>query len=188
MSSLSHRVFISVGSNIEPETHVLSACETLCSLLSDAVVSPIYQSPAVGMDGPDFLNCVVGGLTRLSPAQLVRSLKDIEDDHGRVRDKGSFSDRTLDLDMLLFDQMEIMSEEFTLPRPEVYTSAFVLQPLVDLAAHGLDPVSGKTWQSVLDEVKVREPECFDVLVVRSLSGDSGDSLPISPGYPRIPHA
>jgi len=158
-----HRVYIGVGSNIEPEQNVLSACSALTELFESPRVSAIYQSPAYGMNGNDFLNCVVTGFTDSDTDQLSRALARIENAHGRVRDQGSYSDRTLDLDLLLFDDLVVSTAELTLPRPEIYHHAYVLKPLVDLDANLRDPVSGRSWSDILLDLEQLKAEQIEQL-------------------------
>ncbi|MDX8395334.1 MAG: 2-amino-4-hydroxy-6-hydroxymethyldihydropteridine diphosphokinase [Mariprofundaceae bacterium] len=94
---------IGMGSNIDPERHLLSAAQHIRTLYSSARFSAVYQTAAVGMDGDDFLNacCLIEDVPKKNV--LSAWLKSIEDDHGRERSEGSWKPRTLDLDLLMFD-------------------------------------------------------------------------------------
>ena len=155
-----HNVFIGVGSNVDPERNLLAAFSSMVELLDAVCVSTVYQSPAIGMRGNDFLNTVVSARTGLTPVSLVNELHAIEEQLGRDRSEGSFSNRTIDLDLLLYNNLVIREDAFCLPRPEIYTDAFVLQPLVDLDADSVDPLSGRPMAELLRELKRDFPERF----------------------------
>ncbi|MBL1353767.1 MAG: 2-amino-4-hydroxy-6-hydroxymethyldihydropteridine diphosphokinase [Zetaproteobacteria bacterium] len=93
---------LGMGSNIEPEKHLLEAAHTLRQKFPSICFSNVYQSKAVGMDGDDFLNacCLIYHVPEKEG--LLACLKGIEDDYGRDRSKGSWKPRTLDLDLLMY--------------------------------------------------------------------------------------
>ncbi|MDX8398504.1 MAG: 2-amino-4-hydroxy-6-hydroxymethyldihydropteridine diphosphokinase [Mariprofundaceae bacterium] len=93
---------IGIGSNINPEQHILKASQQLRLHFPAAQFSKVYQSEAVGMQGDDFLNACC--LLEHVPAQkeLLAWLKSLEDSHGRDRSEGSWKPRTLDLDLLIY--------------------------------------------------------------------------------------
>lgn len=145
------RVYISVGTNIERRKHVLAALDALQGWFGDLILSPVYESEAVGFDGEPFLNLVVGVDTRLSVGELSVRFKQLEADNGRRRDVPKFSGRTLDLDILTYDDHVGQTDGVELPRGEILKNAFVLKPLADIAPDDLHPVCGQTylqlWQS-----------------------------------------
>lgn len=145
------RVYISVGTNIERRKHVLAALDALQGWFGDLILSPVYESEAVGFDGEPFLNLVVGVDTRLSVGELSVRFKQLEADNGRRRDAPKFSGRTLDLDILTYDDHVGQTDGVELPRGEILKNAFVLKPLADIAPDDLHPVCGQTylqlWQS-----------------------------------------
>jgi len=138
------RAYLSLGSNIEPKKHLRAALAELRTRFGAIVESPAYQFGAVGFDGPDFINLAVGLDADLEPIALNDWLHMLEDRHGRKRDAPRFSSRTLDVDIVLFgDRIVHGAGNLAIPRAEL-AHAFVLQPLADIAADMMHPVSGKT--------------------------------------------
>ena len=139
-----HRAYLSLGSNIDPAVHLRSAIAELRARFGHLAVSPVYRSAAVGFDGPEFLNLAVGLDTDLDAPALDAWLHALEDRHGRRRDVPRYASRTLDIDIVLFDESIVDGPgHLKIPRPEL-TEAFVLQPLADIAPDVRDPVSGRT--------------------------------------------
>lgn len=143
------RAYVSAGSNIDPRGHLKGACTALRQRYGELGLSPLYQSPAAGFEGPDFLNVVVSFRTGETPGEIRKRLADLETQAGRDRSGGKFASRTLDLDLLLYG--DSVDESLKLPHPDIERYAFVLKPLVDLAPDLRHPVSGATlaelWRS-----------------------------------------
>ena len=138
------RVYLSLGSNIEPEKNLRAALAELRAKFGDIVVSPVYRYAAVGFEGPDFLNLAVGLDTDLSPSALNDWLHALENRRGRRRDAPRFSSRTLDADIVLYgDQVLTGEDNLQIPRDEM-KYAFVLKPLTDIAADAVHPALRKT--------------------------------------------
>lgn len=144
------QIYISIGSNIDRENHINSALNSLEQLFDNITVSSVFESEAVGFEGDDFYNLVVGATTDLAVAAVVEHLKRIEDENGRVRNCAKFSARTLDLDLLTYDDL-IIDQPAQLPRDEISKNAFVLWPLAQIAPDTLMPGTQTTysqmWQS-----------------------------------------
>lgn len=134
------RAWLSIGSNIEPARYLGAALELLAEEFGALVCSPVYRTPAVGFEGEDFLNMVVGIDTELPPPALARRLREFEDRCGRVRGNARFAARTLDLDVLTYDDRVLDADGLVLPRPEILEQAFVLGPLADVAPQELHPL------------------------------------------------
>ena len=134
-------VYIGIGSNIDKEYHVANALRDLGNMFDSCRVSPIFESAAVNCTGDNYYNLVVEFTTSLSLSELTQCLKDLETTHGRKATDRRYAPRTLDLDLLLFDNI-IQSEMPMLPRAEILYHAFVLWPLAELAPDLRHPVSG----------------------------------------------
>ena len=139
-----HRAWLSLGSNLDAERNLRAALAELRARFGAILVSPVYRFAAIGFEGPDFLNLAVGLDTDLDPFALNDWLHALEDRHGRRRDVPRFSSRTLDVDIVLFDDLVLDGPgHLQIPRKEL-AETFVLQPLVDIAPVLRHPLSGKT--------------------------------------------
>lgn len=144
------RVYVSIGSNLEREKNVRSALAALERRFGALERSRVYETESVGFDGFAFYNLVVSFETALDPRAVVAALREIEDGHGRERAGKRFSDRTLDLDLLLYDDRILDADDLKLPRDEILKYAFVLGPLAEIAGEELHPVEGQTYQALWD--------------------------------------
>ena len=142
--------YLGLGSNIDPRTHIASAIRALRETFAEVALSTIYRAPAVGFRGNDFLNLVARIETDLPPLDLRDWLHALEDRHGRDRSQPKYSDRTLDIDILLYDDLYLLSPKLELPRDEILTSAHVLRPLADLAPDLVHPVRRRTMAELWD--------------------------------------
>ncbi|RKZ37830.1 MAG: 2-amino-4-hydroxy-6-hydroxymethyldihydropteridine diphosphokinase [Gammaproteobacteria bacterium] len=149
------RAYVSVGSNIEPETNVSAALRLLREDFGKLRCSQVYQCEAVGFDGPAFLNLVVVFDTGLPPRTVVDTLHRIEDRCGRKRDGARFASRTLDLDLVLYGDLRTRQDGLCLPREEVLQQAFVLRPLAEIAPTERHPGNGKTFATLWRDVSLR---------------------------------
>lgn len=146
--------YIGLGSNIGNRGENLKkAVEMLDRHRQIKVVkrSSIYETAPVGYtDQPDFLNAVVGIETILSPRELLKVTKAIEEELKRKR-KIKWGPRTIDLDILLYDNLFMDEQHLKLPHPEITNRAFVLVPLFEIAA-GLTLPGGKKIQDLIKEI------------------------------------
>ena len=136
--------YLGLGSNVNARINIASGIAALGEAFAAVDLSPLYRAPAVGFEGSDFINLVARIETDMSPLELKRFLHDLEDRHGRVRNVAKFSDRTLDIDILLYDDLHLISPELEIPRDEILTAAHVLKPLADLAPNQLHPACQRT--------------------------------------------
>jgi dihydroneopterin aldolase/2-amino-4-hydroxy-6-hydroxymethyldihydropteridine diphosphokinase len=129
------QAFISIGSNIEPARNIPRALELLARLVRVTGVSTFYRTPALGAgDGPPFYNGVIAVETD-SPPRTVKYelLRNIEEQLGRRRCRDRYAPRTIDLDLILYDNLLLQEEGLTLPDPEIARRAFLAVPLCELA-------------------------------------------------------
>jgi len=138
------RVFLGIGSNIDPEANLRLAVRELRSRFGALDVSSVYRSRPVGFEGGDFLNAVVGMNTELPPTEIIRHLEEIHALAGRRRDDRKLVSRTLDIDLLLYDQLVIDEPGLRLPRADVLRYNFVLRPLAELSPDTAHPVTGRS--------------------------------------------
>jgi 2-amino-4-hydroxy-6-hydroxymethyldihydropteridine diphosphokinase len=154
------RVYLGVGANLNPEDNILAGLTRLADDVELLAVSPCYRSPAVGFDGPDFINLVVEIRTDFSISELNQKLKTIEAEFGRLPNAEKYSSRALDIDILLLDDLCGIYSGISLPRSDVWKFAFVLRPLLDLYPHGICPKSGRALHEYLPKVADQElQEC-----------------------------
>lgn len=143
------KAYLSLGSNIDAEDNLRSAAAALRARFGDVVLSPAYRMPAVGFEGPAFLNAAAIVDSDLDPFALTEWLRNVERGHDRLRTHVKFSSRTLDIDIVYFDDLILDGDNeeddrggaatLQLPRPEL-RYAFVLKPLADIAPAFVDPV------------------------------------------------
>jgi 2-amino-4-hydroxy-6-hydroxymethyldihydropteridine diphosphokinase len=138
------KVYLSIGSNIARERNIRLAVQRLEERYGTLIRSSIYESDPVGFQGDAFFNLGVGFETRETPAELVRFFREIEQESGRSREAPKYGPRTLDIDLLLYDDMVCAQEGLQLPREEITRYAFVLRPLAEIAGGLRHPTKGKT--------------------------------------------
>ena len=138
------KAYLSLGSNVLPERNLASALRALRERFGALLASPVYRTTAIGFDGPDFLNAAAAVQTDLDPFALNDWLHALEDAQGRVRGGERFSSRTLDIDIVFYDDLVLKGPgNLELPRPEL-RHAFVLKPLADIAPGHRVPTTGET--------------------------------------------
>lgn len=139
------QVYLSLGSNIDQARHIRACLDALENHFGQLLISPIYESEAVGFAGDNFYNLAVKVTTDLSVGELLSILRQIEDDNGRVRKCERFSARTLDIDILTYDDLVGVFDGVELPRDEILKNAFVLWPLANIAADELHPLARQSY-------------------------------------------
>ena len=138
-------VYVSIGSNINRYKHISASLDELSSRFGELILSSVYESVAVGFEGDHFLNLVASFQCELSLVELAKSLRELEYAHGRLPDAPKYSSRTLDIDILTYDDVVGDSGGVSLPRAEIIQNAFVLLPLSEIAAGAMHPVEKKTY-------------------------------------------
>ncbi|MCC7117426.1 MAG: 2-amino-4-hydroxy-6-hydroxymethyldihydropteridine diphosphokinase [Anaerolineales bacterium] len=131
-----HRAYLNCGSNIEPQLNLPKALDLLRQAGEVVSISKVWESPSVGFDGPNFLNLCVLFLTDLQPAELKEKvIRPIESKLGRIRNAEKNAPRTLDIDLVLFDDKPIQIK--------YWEYAFVAAPLADLLPDFMHPLHKK---------------------------------------------
>jgi len=161
------RTYLGLGSNLGDRLgHLRRAIESLRQIDARLVVSPLYETAPVG--GPEqgpYLNCVVRLDTELGPFELLELAHRLETEAGRVRTVKN-GPRTLDVDVLLIEGVEVKTAELTVPHPRMYERGFVLAPLEDLD-RALVPAG---WRQRLGGAAT---VASDVRQVGTIEGNSG---------------
>ena len=142
------RAWLGLGSNIDAEKNIRAAVDALKKHFDELVISPVYESEAVGFEGDNFLNLVVGIMTSMNIDELNATLKFIEDSNGRFRAGEKFSPRTLDIDILTYGDEDLTEHGINIPRHEILTYAFVLKPLSEVAPDERHPHVGISYQKL----------------------------------------
>lgn len=154
-----HRAYIGIGSNIgDKKAYLDFAVSRLrenekCRI--ERISSFITTAPVGGVEQDDFLNGCIAIDTILSPHELLDLLHDIENEAGRTREI-HWGPRTLDLDILLYDEIVMHDETLTIPHPEMHKREFVLVPLSEIAPYAYNPVTNRRAAEML--TKLREEE------------------------------
>ena len=147
---MNSRAYVGLGANLGADigATLTQAALSLAALPGVQVValSSVWRSAPVDADGPDFLNAVVALDTTLPPIELLDALQAIEQAHGRERPYRN-APRTLDLDLLLYDDVVMDTPRLTLPHPRLGERAFVLKPLLEIAPELAHLAAGDGWQS-----------------------------------------
>lgn len=140
-------VYLGIGSNLRPEHNFKLAVQELARRFELIDVSQVYRNKAVGFKGDDFLNAVACIATTLSPQELSDNLEEIHDLAGRRRGASANVSRTLDIDLLLYDDLVVNNPPLQLPRDDILLYPFVLGPLAEIAPKLVHPETGRTMAS-----------------------------------------
>lgn len=145
------RVFVSLGSNIDPRGNLQEAVARLKSRCAVRAVSPVYESRSVGSTpSPNFLNAAVLLETDQSAEELRELLREIEAEMERVRTSDKNAARTIDLDIVLFGDQVVYSAGKRIPPHELLIHAHVAGPVADLAPDVCHPEDGRTLREIAD--------------------------------------
>jgi len=152
------RAAIALGSNLGDSATILGQAlgelERVKGITLEAH-SQWYQTAAVGPPQPDYLNGCAIVQVDLSPLDLLHKLLEIEQLFGRVR-RERWGPRTLDLDLIFYDDLILETPELKIPHPRCRERAFVLLPLAEIAPDWRDPVTGKTILQLLGQLGLAE--------------------------------
>ena len=156
-------VYIGIGSNVNPHKNVADAINLLKSNFPSVVFSRVFESTAIGFIGDNFLNLVARfsandidmstdsvqdhDMTNQRLISVIKKIKHIEQQMGRTRGSKKYSDRCIDIDVLLFGDLQVNSP-IELPRGEILENAYVLWPLSELAPQLIHPKNSKSYQSL----------------------------------------
>jgi 2-amino-4-hydroxy-6-hydroxymethyldihydropteridine diphosphokinase len=148
------RVAIALGSNLgDRAAHLDFAVSRLTNALQRLTISRYYETEPVGAPSPQplFLNAAVSGFTTASPREILGLLLSIEGERGRERPFQNAA-RTLDLDLILFGSAVVNEPGLIVPHPRFRERRFVLEPLAEVAADMIDPITGDTVSELLRRV------------------------------------
>lgn len=143
-----HKVFVGIGSNINQKVHIQACITALNHKFKNLELSPTYESCSMGFDGPNFYNLVATFNTQMTVDELKQTLNTIEIDNGRSLGEVKFSSRTLDIDILYYD--DLIDEKRNIPRSEIVRFDFVLRPLYDVCPAHIHPITKKTHHTLIN--------------------------------------
>ena len=138
MNSVSE-VYVAAGSNVEPERYLRLAAKESALKFPGARFSAAYKNAAVGFEGEDFINFVVGFSTDMPVEAVIAELQRIEGLCGRTRDAPKWAPRSMDLDILVFGDRVCDLPGLVLPRPDLLKRPYMLGPMAELAPDFLHP-------------------------------------------------
>lgn len=145
-----HFAYLGLGSNISPETNLAHALSLLRNAVQVIAVSKVWNTPAVGTEGPDFLNAAIAIRTELSPDELKnRIIRKIENLLGRVRTEDKNAPRPIDIDILIFDD-----ELFD---PEIWSQVHLAMPLAELIPNYVHSESGEKLAHAAQRLSLSTP-------------------------------
>ena len=166
---------LSLGSNVDPLRHLQLAADALRARFGEVRLSTIHRYPAVGFAGGDFLNAAAVIDSELDPQALNDWLHALEDAHGRDRSGPRYSDRTLDIDIVLYDDLVAEGAgNLRIPRDEL-RHAFVLKPLAQIAPDARHPLAARS----IAELWRAHPE-HDVAFEQVELGEASPGIAITP--------
>lgn len=153
-NSLASKVAIALGSNLGDSIVILGAAIKALERMPGIeiiIVSSWYQTKAIGPPQPDYINGCVSVRTEQKPHSLLQILLKIEKEFGRIRQE-RWGPRTLDLDLLLYDDLILETATLQIPHPRIRERAFVLAPLAEIEPYWIEPVSGKSIKELVKAV------------------------------------
>jgi 2-amino-4-hydroxy-6-hydroxymethyldihydropteridine diphosphokinase len=170
-------VYVAAGSNVEPEKNLARALDEIERVFGELATSPAYRNPAVGFEGADFINLVVGLRTADPVSRVKQELERIEMLCGRPRDAPKWAPRTMDLDILMYDQLVSDTPGLIVPRPDLLRRAFMLKPLADVAPGLRHPTQHRTIGELWAEFPAADHSLVVVTIPRSARRPPPGSAP-----------
>jgi len=155
-----NKVYLSLGSNLgNRRLHLQEGIFGLNQRLGKVLqVSSLYENAAVGFKGDDFLNACILVETTKNPQEVLHTLLALEAASGRTRSTdGTYLSRTLDLDLLYYNDLVLDEESLIIPHPRLQERSFVLKPLADIAPQFYHPVFKKDTRNLLQQSKDAHP-------------------------------
>ena len=157
-------VYVAAGSNVEPERYLSVALRALARVYGPLTLSPAYRNQAVGFDGADFINLVVGLNTEESVSEVRQQLQKIEAECDRPPHAPKWAPRTMDLDILLFGDLVSNEPGLVIPRPDLVKRPYMLKPIADIAPDVAHPTLGKTMRELWEGFSEGEHSMVEVLL------------------------
>jgi 2-amino-4-hydroxy-6-hydroxymethyldihydropteridine diphosphokinase len=157
-------VYVAAGSNVQPELYLARAVKLMEEQFKPLRVSPAYRNRAVGFEGADFINLVVGFSTVLPFAGVRERLQQIEIACDREPSAPKWAPRSMDLDVLLFGDLISNEPGLIVPRPDLLKRAYMLKPLFDIAPDVVHPSEKKTIAELWAEFDQGAHELVEVLL------------------------
>jgi 2-amino-4-hydroxy-6-hydroxymethyldihydropteridine diphosphokinase len=142
------QVAVSIGSNLERERNVRDALVALAKTFGKLSRSPVYESAAYGFKGSPFYNLVVVFKTPLDVRAVREKIQAIENQQGRELGENRSGSRTLDLDLLLYDDVVFHDQSLDVPRQEIFEHSYILKPLADLLPSTPHPLTGEPFADI----------------------------------------
>jgi len=167
-------VYVAAGSNVRPEHYLAVALRAMAAAYGPLTLSPAYKNKAVGFEGEDFINLVVGFTTEDEVTGVRQQLQSIEAACDRPPGAPKWAPRTMDLDILLFGEKVSNEPGLVIPRPDLLKRPYMLKPMADIAPDVQHP----TLQQSMRELWDAFPGRGDHAMVEVLLG--GEPEPTSP--------
>ena len=148
--------YISLGSNLgDRQINIQSALNQIDKRAGNIIsISKLYENPSIGFKGDMFYNCCIGLKTILSPKELLNELLIIEKEGGRIRiNKVGYFSRSIDLDILLYEDQIINTKDLKVPHPKLHERQFVVKPLLDIAKGKIHPIFKKSITEIAEDLK-----------------------------------